>query len=190
MFCSKCGEILRDGTRKCPVCGARLDRRTSSVNAEKAPSGLQPGLRRSKVSGDPYDLTHYECQEKDCSQVNFTCRHSSGVTFPAVGFPEAIRLFFTRYQDFRGRSTRSEFWWALLMVTLVALFLGGFGLAGAWALLTLVPSFTLSMRRLHDVGLPGYFMLVLLIPFIGTILFLVLAAQPSGKANRWGSPSV
>ena len=182
MFCSKCGEILRDGTRKCPVCGAVLNQRTSAVN------DLRPQPRAPRKT---YDRTHYECERDDCTQVNFSCRHGrSGKSGSSVGFLEACRLFFVRYGDYKGRSTRSEFWWASLMLLLVSMLLADFSLAGAWVLLTLIPSVTLSIRRLHDVGIPGLLVLVTLIPFVGGILFLVMASRPSGPANQWGEPAV
>ena len=36
-----------------------------------------------------------------------------------VSFPEAIRLGFLHYFDFRNRSTRAEYWWWLLFVILL-----------------------------------------------------------------------
>lgn len=31
-----------------------------------------------------------------------------------VSFPEAVKLFYKRYADFDGRSSRSEYWWVIL----------------------------------------------------------------------------
>ena len=178
MFCPKCGEILPDGARKCSVCGARIQGR-STVN-RAAPHR----------ASDSYDHTHYECKRDDCTQVNFTCEHArSSKSGASLGLVEACRLFFVRYSDFKGRSTRSEFWWASLMLILGSLLLADLGLAGAWVLLTMIPYVTLCIRRLHDIGLPGYFALILLIPFLGSLLFLFFACRPSGPANQWGEPA-
>jgi hypothetical protein len=38
----------------------------------------------------------------------------------AVTFFEAIRVCLTKYADFTGQASRSEFWWFTLFVTLVA----------------------------------------------------------------------
>ena len=180
MFCPKCGEILRDSARKCPVCGARIHGQ-STVNRR---SGRTPSLR----TPDAYDHTHYECRQKDCTQVNFTCEHAHS-SDSSLGIVEACRLFFTRYQDYKGRSGRKEFWLAVLMLVVGLIFLSSFGLGGAWMLITLVPTVTLLIRRFHDIGVPGYFALVLLIPLAGFFLALVLLCRPSGPANQWGSPA-
>ena len=53
--------------------------------------------------------------ERSESKVNAPCDHSHGTTeLPPVTLGEAVRLFFTRYVDFEGRSRRSEFWGAQL----------------------------------------------------------------------------
>lgn len=178
MFCPKCGEILRDGTRKCPVCGARISGR-STVNRRPVQVPSAP---------DSYDHTHYECEQKDCTQVNFTCEHAKK-SGSSMGLLEACRLFFVRYKDFKGRSGRKEFWLAVLMLVVGLIFLSSFGLGGAWVLITLVPAVTLTIRRFHDIGFSGYFALVILLPLVGSILFLVLVSRPSGPANEWGSPA-
>ncbi|MDE7227823.1 MAG: DUF805 domain-containing protein [Treponemataceae bacterium] len=38
-----------------------------------------------------------------------------------VGFFDAIKLFFRNYTNFKGRSTRSEYWWWALAVFIIAL---------------------------------------------------------------------
>ena len=92
-----------------------------------------------------------------------------------VTFPEAVRLFFTRYTDFQGRSRRSEYWWVTLFNILVGLVggillavLGGYGsgdlnaagfiivaLLGLYMLAIIVPSIALFVRRLHDINQTG-----------------------------------
>ncbi len=104
-------------------------------------------------------------------------------------FGEAIKSFFNRYVDFQGRSSRSEFWWVQLF-----LFIVGFGagfLAGFFIFISpvitqlfyvilllfqlgvLIPSIALSVRRLHDTGRSGFFMLMPLaaLPFYFAGLF-------------------
>ncbi|MDR0297835.1 MAG: DUF805 domain-containing protein [Streptococcaceae bacterium] len=90
-----------------------------------------------------------------------------------VGFGRAIGNFFKGYADFRGRTTRAGFWWAVLfqglVYTVAAVFAGFlvilglvsskiFMLLGAFILGLvflglLLPTFALLMRRLRDVGL-------------------------------------
>lgn len=121
-----------------------------------------------------------------------------------VGPVEALKLFFTNYANFKGRSTRSEYWWALLLIgivsgalytpVLMAAMNGGSAgflaiLYSVWALATLVPALSINWRRLHDIGKGGIFILVCLIPVVGGIIYLIQVIKPSGPQNEWGSPA-
>ncbi len=108
---------------------------------------------------------------------------------PQVGIVEAIRLYFVGYTDFHGRSRRSEYWWATLVIGLAG------GIVGAvlpdyswiWTLATLVPSLALCIRRLHDVGKSGWWYLFILLPIVGTIILLVQFCKDSQpEENPWG----
>lgn len=108
-----------------------------------------------------------------------------------------------RWSDFRGRSRRREFWMYTLFDTLVTLALValGFALAGegasqslrdapgnVYAALSLVPTLAVAIRRLHDTGRTGWWLLVLLLPLVGLIALVVMLAQDSEGENRWGAP--
>ena len=93
-----------------------------------------------------------------------------------MGFVEATKSFFTRYTDFSGRSSRSEYWWAYLGVMLIFFVLGfvagllgdvGMIILGIAYLGILVPSIGIGVRRLHDVDKSGWMMLIALIPILG-----------------------
>ena len=90
-----------------------------------------------------------------------------------------VRLFkaYGRILDFGGRSTRTEllgYWIATWVVSAIAGYLGIFGsmAAGSNALILpaivnlalLIPAPALTVRRAHDIGLPGVAALILLIP--------------------------
>jgi uncharacterized membrane protein YhaH (DUF805 family) len=52
---------------------------------------------------------------------------------------------------------------------------------------TFIPQLAISVRRLHDAGHSGWMYLLTMIPYIGTvawIVFGVLETQP--RANKWG----
>ena len=119
-----------------------------------------------------------------------------------MGFSEAVRLFWTKAFDFRTRSRRSEFWWAVLFGSIVAVVLipldvAAFGAEFAlewggvfgwvWSLVILIPSLSLTTRRLHDIGLSGWFQLLYLVPFLGWIAVLVMTVLDSQQGtNKWG----
>ena len=128
---------------------------------------------------------------------------------PGASFGEAVRRFFQRYAQFSGYASRSEYWWVLLFNSLVGLgfyflvfILGISGaasasgeelgtgatigiivvllLAFAYSIATLFPGLALTVRRLHDVGKPGTWWFIQLIPFgVGTVWFLILMASES-----------
>jgi len=49
---------------------------------------------------------------------------------------------------------------------------------GIWALLTLVPGYTVAVRRLHDSNLSGWWALLVLLP-VGPYILLLLATRRS-----------
>ena len=105
-----------------------------------------------------------------------------------VSFIEATKLFFTRYADFKGRSRRSEYWWASLATFIVTSVLTAIipDLVGIWNLVILVPSFAIGVRRMHDIGKSGWWILVNFIPLVGQILILIWACKDSTEDNQWG----
>lgn len=107
---------------------------------------------------------------------------------PSVGFIDAIKMFFTKYADFNTRSRRSEYWWAFLFCTLPGMAAGMISksFAGLWSLAALVPTIAISVRRLHDIGRPGTWYLLNLIPIVGSIILIVWYCQDSTGDNQWG----
>ena len=108
------------------------------------------------------------------------------------------------YANFKGRATRKEYWmyylfytifyfvvWsidvagsvmenkALSLVGAVLIFLFTFGL--------LVPTWAVCIRRLHDIGKSGWYILVNLIPIVGCIWFFILMCTDSQPGtNKYG----
>lgn len=96
-------------------------------------------------------------------------------------------VVFARFATFEGRASRSEYWWYALGSFIVSLLLGLIPFVGLLISLALfIPGLAVAVRRLHDTGRSGWFMLLALIPFVGAIVLLVFMVQPSGPANKWG----
>ncbi len=75
-----------------------------------------------------------------------------------VDFVTAIKLYFANYINFNGRSTRAEYWWAMLFVFLLGV-VGSF--LGNWfnsiiSLGLLLPNLAILTRRFHDGGHSGW----------------------------------
>ncbi len=111
---------------------------------------------------------------------------------PSVSPIEATRLFFTRYVDFKGRSRRSEFWWATLVTTVISSVLGIVCknlqiIPNIWSLAILLPTVAVAIRRLHDVGKSWVWYLWNLLPVVGQIILIVqFCKDGEEEANAWG----
>lgn len=106
-------------------------------------------------------------------------------------FQESIKLCFSKYADFSGRASRSEYWWFFLFIILAGALIAILSdrLAMVFYLATLLPSLAAATRRLHDTSRSGWWQLVCLIPLIGLIVLLVFLAQKGdGAADAPGAP--
>lgn len=100
-------------------------------------------------------------------------------------FGQAVQRFFQKYAQFRGRASRSEFWWFFLFNAIVGIVLNvleavnrGFGLLSLiYGLAVIVPEIALNARRLHDTNRSGWWQLLVLIPIVGWIILLVWYAS-------------
>ena len=107
---------------------------------------------------------------------------------------------FRNYDDFSGRARRKEYWLFLLInmaVMCVAAILDyvvgthevtRFGVLGLlWLAAIVVPSWAVGVRRLHDSGRSGWWLLVSLVPFIGPLAIIVLILLPGTPGeNEYG----
>ena len=94
-----------------------------------------------------------------------------------------------KYAVFSGRSRLMEYWYFVLFNMIVSIVLGaidallgargsGMGarlLSGIYGLAILIPSLAVTVRRLHDIDRTGWWILIALVPLIGTIVLLVFA---------------
>ena len=109
---------------------------------------------------------------------------------------EALR----KYARFSGRARRREYWCFALVNALVYLALlmvdvmlgssdGDIGVISALYLIgTAIPGLAVTIRRLHDTGRSGWWLLVSFVPLIGLIVMLVFTLQDSDRgANEYGS---
>lgn len=115
----------------------------------------------------------------------------------------------SRYADFNGRGSRSEYWlFALLLciifpitIILDVLIFGqaGYDEYGTQTPLLIfstiaylgiiIPSYSAAVRRLHDTNRSGWWLLISFVPLVGGILLLVWSCQKGDpRRNRFGPP--
>ena len=108
---------------------------------------------------------------------------------------DSYKIFWIKAFDFKGRSTRSEYWWAYLLNFIIYLVLAIFvGISSVinetlgslfnliyilYALGQLIPSISICIRRVRDMGKGWQWIFINLIPIVGAIWYIVLLCQPS-----------
>lgn len=120
-------------------------------------------------------------------------------------FTYFIEAFTKNYVNFKGRARRKEYWGFTLFYALIFAILGAFAFTGIGVILflvvfvvTLPPSISLTVRRLHDINLSGWFtlyMLIMLIPVIGEGISIIISivigvVQGSAESNKFGENPV
>ncbi len=115
---------------------------------------------------------------------------------------ESIQSVFAGYFDFGGRARRSEFWWYMLVYSIINSILGIFVrpalldrdvlsiivivLAVIIELLLLIPTLALLFRRLHDTGKKAWWLLLYLTCIGGIVLFIFFVMDSQPGTNRYG----
>lgn len=101
---------------------------------------------------------------------------------------------FLKYADFGGRAARLEYWTfqALNVGIRVILFILAWqsswwllAVLAVYGLAAFLPSWALSVRRLHDTGRTGWWLLLHLIPFGSFVLFIFYLMGSDGD-NEYG----
>lgn len=113
-----------------------------------------------------------------------------------------------RYADFKGRATRSDYWYFILFSVIISIVLtlidtyavnpllgmtpeeaakGGI-LSVTFTLAILLPQIGVGVRRLHDIGKSGWWYLIILIPILGVLilLFFFVTDSQAGE-NKYGA---
>ncbi len=105
-----------------------------------------------------------------------------------------------KYAVFAGRARRKEFWWfafwnagVFLGPTYLAALLGITVLEQAFSVIALlyafvafVPAIAVGVRRLHDTGKDGAWLLLSLVPLLGLILVVWWSQESDPGDNEYG----
>ena len=105
-----------------------------------------------------------------------------------VGFTQAVSRGFRLAFVTTGRSSRAEYWWWWLFYVPCSWILSifGVGLETIFAIACLIPFITLGVRRLHDINMSGWWMLLWLGIFTGLILCFLAFRRGDLGDNAYG----
>ncbi|MEL7533210.1 MAG: DUF805 domain-containing protein [Bacteroidota bacterium] len=105
------------------------------------------------------------------------------------------------YFDFKGRARRKEYWMYILFHVLILVALGfssslaqeamgidlGVIVLLVYVLGTMIPTFAVMVRRLHDTNRSGWWFMIRFVPLVGDIVLLVfLVSEGDVGANAYG----
>ena len=163
MYCRNCGKVMNSTARECPSCGSL--------------SG--GGKSYCQECGAVTDTSSCLCSRCGC-ELRVTLKDGSR---PVGTFKEAVKTCFRKYASGRGRANRVEFWmWWLFVLIATAFVVVG------WVMLPvlIIPTISVTVRRLHDVGRSGWNVLLCLIPVVNFYIIYLLARRGDKGDNRYG----
>lgn len=112
----------------------------------------------------------------------------------------ALKHGFANYFNFSGSTARATFWWWVLANVIILFAIGlvdvflinsmlnlgvddpSRALSTLYSLAILIPNIAISVRRLHDIGRSGWWLLIGLVPIIGALILIYFYVQPSDTA--------
>ena len=114
---------------------------------------------------------------------------------PLIGYWKKVVL--ENYANFTGRARRAEFWWYALANFIVSVVLNLLQAAASifvvlvviYGLAVLIPGIAVGIRRLHDTGKTGWWLLIVLIPLVGIIVLIVFFATDGQPGPNQYGPS-
>ena len=180
-FCPRCGSGTDPSAAFCGVCGTPL---TGGGYGDS-------GNANPYAAGAPVDDAAY---------------YDDAPTIP--GFGEAIKICLSKWLTWRGRASRSEYWWFTLFSVLtnvalqvLATFVSESGAASlaivvglatiGWGVWVGLAGIAVTIRRLHDTNRSGWHFWWMLAPYVGAIILLIFEVQGSTPGpNRFGPQPV
>lgn len=111
-----------------------------------------------------------------------------------MSFTESIQTCIAKILTFEGRARRSEYWYFVLFVALLSgamnVVLGqDNGIARVVSIALSLATLSAGVRRMHDIGKSGWWLLLEIVPFIGWIVLLVWEVRDSQPGDNQYGPN-
>lgn len=204
--CKRCAKQIPVRSNYCYYCG--MDQAKILLSELKVKE-KQP--QEEKTADQADKLPTLDISDREKLQEFIKLAKKQGVTVHVLGKNESVtpgfvpstKLFLKDWLNVNKRMGRADFWYGLLgsfclsfpvgiSIGLFAIFIARINSAGlmptirlgtaAWVAYFMVALFTALVRRYHDIQLPGYLALLLLIPYCDLIA-LILALLPQKRTN-------
>jgi len=108
-----------------------------------------------------------------------------------------------KYTEFSGRARRKEYWYFALINIIVTIILTmvdsamgtlneltGYGVLNTvYSLAVLLPAIGVGIRRLHDIGKSGWWLLIGFIPLVGAIVLIIFFVKDSQPGENLYGPN-
>ena len=182
MRCQKCGSVIKDNTEICPICNFRNPVETS-MNFNKIDKLT---TKKEEILPDGYPRHYYHEDGKRGIQAITQFYKKSFVTSGICDLAEywtqylfnvinIIIFYITATIVVRAEGNTSLLVQVIFFITLAIL------------ILSIIPSFTVTIRRLHDAGFSGFWVLLSLFAGIGSTVLFVITLFPY-KRNEHNRP--
>lgn len=204
-FCGQCGSETSASDKFCTSCGSGLATTSeeSATHSLPTPQVVESSDDSDELPGANYDGGMGWMDKKGAFIV-------PDVPPPEpMTFVEAIKHCFRNYANFRGRASRSEYWYFLSLFLLSAIGIAvveelrpslrsteaiqraDLATLGFIVLILamIVPSMAAGVRRLHDTGHSAAWLLLNVIPFGGIVILAWLCQAGDDAPNRFGPPA-
>ena len=110
---------------------------------------------------------------------------------------EYLNVLQNNYANFSGRARRREYWMFFLCNLLVAIacmavdvglvMTVGIGFLNLlYSLAVIIPGVAVTVRRLHDTGRSGWWILIALVPVVGLVLLVFMCLDSQPGSNHYG----
>ena len=207
MICKRCGKEIPNGSDFCLFCGLTVEKNSQQQYAPN--NAYQQGANQpyQNMNSQP-QYNNYGAPQQYNPAYQGPVNTDPAMAAKNVTFGEAVKGLFKNYANFKGRASKSEFWFTYLAVflanmvistglgTIIGLIVGITGneelvflsfLTYIPAIALFIPMLAAAVRRFHDIGYPGTRYFMALIPFAGFIIFLIdMCKESDPNDNQWG----